>query len=73
MPNATATRNVWFAEDLRQYGLTPHDVNTDLDGYVPMDAAAVRSGRWNAGDVRAVDAARTARFNRVALAKIGLV
>jgi hypothetical protein len=69
----TAARNVWFAEDLRQYGLTPHDVNTDLDGYVPMDAAAVRSGRWNAGDVRAVDAARTARFNRAALGKLGLV
>jgi hypothetical protein len=72
MPTASA-RNVWFAEDLRQYGLTPHDVNTDLDGYVPMDASAVRSGRWNAGDVRAVDAARTARFNRAALGKLGLV
>ena len=72
MPN-TAARNVWFAEDLRQYGILPHDVNTDLDGYVPMDAAAVRSGRWAADDVRAVDAARTARFNRTTLAKLGLV
>ena len=72
MPTAAA-RNVWFAEDLRQYGLTPHDVNTDLDGYVPMDAASVRSGRWNAGDARAVDAVRTARFNQAALGKLGLV
>ncbi len=69
----TAARNVWHSDDLRQYGILPHDVNTDLDGYVPMDAAAVRSGRWNAGDVRATDAARTARFNRNALAKHGLV
>ena len=33
-------------EDLREFGILPHDCFQDVNGYVPMTAAAVRACKW---------------------------
>lgn len=53
-------------EDLREFGILPHDCFQDINGYVPMTAAAVRACKWTMDVSKA--ASNIARDNRAKVA-----
>jgi len=62
--NTYLTLDVDHIDNVRQFGIAPHDCFQDVTGYIPLDARSVRACQWPTGSTIPAAAAFVARENR---------